>query len=89
MKPIEIVEKIHQRKPEVLKGIPHGKVAAVLRSAFQEIAIAVRETNEGELVIPGFGIFRIKQVEHEKDGAKTFVKRVTFRLAPKQERAAE
>ena len=89
MKPIEIVELIKQQNPDALGNIPDKKAAAVIRTAFQELARTVRETEEGEVKVPGFGVFRIRQVEREKDGEQVVVKRVVFRPASERKPAPE
>ena len=89
MKPIEIVELIKQQNPDALGNIPDKKAAAVIRKAFQELARTVRETEEGEVRLPGFGVFRIRQVEREKDGEKEMVKRVVFRPASEKKPTPE
>lgn len=89
MKPIEIVELIKQQDPDALGKMQDKKAAAVIRKAFQELARTVRETEEGEIKLPGFGVFRIRQVEREKDGEKEAVKRVVFQPAPEKKPALE
>lgn len=87
MKPIEIIEKIQQRKPEALKNVPPKKAAAVARATLGEVAIAVRQLHEGVLRVPGFGVFTVKEVERNVDGVKKIVKRILFRpIAEREER---
>jgi len=78
MKPIEIIECVEQEDPTLLGKLPKIRAAQIVRAALSEIGKQIDAMDEGVLKVPGFGIFRVRHVEREKDGQKVTVKRVIF-----------
>ena len=66
-----------------LDKLHEGRGVMLLREVFQQIAWQIKGMTEGVVVVPFFGRFIVKQVEREKDGQKSLVKRVIFRIADK------
>jgi nucleoid DNA-binding protein len=81
MKPIEIVERVRQDKPAVLGNMPDKKVAGIVRQALIQLGKQINALEEGVVTIPGFGSFRVRQVEKEKEGQKLTVRKIIFRPA--------
>ena len=81
MKPIEIVELIKKEDPEFLGKMPEKKAAKIIREALSQLAKQVDSVEEGVVKVPGFGNFRIRNVELEKDGQKVKTRRVMFNKA--------
>lgn len=79
MKPIEIIQRIRLTQPDVLGKMPDARAAAVARAVLLEMAQIVKETKEGDLKFPGFGVFVVKQVPTVKDGLAVTVRRVVYR----------
>lgn len=79
MKPIEIIQRIRLNQPEVLGKMPDARAAAVARAVLLEMAQIVKETKEGDLKFPGFGVLVVKQVPTVKDGLAVTVRRVVYR----------
>jgi hypothetical protein len=78
MKIVEIIEKVSQNDPKALAGIPGGKAVSLVRAVFGQITHAIDTTDDGIVQIAGLGRFRVRMVEREIEGKKTFVKRVFF-----------
>jgi nucleoid DNA-binding protein len=81
MKLIEIVEMIQKEKPDFLGKIPEKHAAAIIRESLRQIAAQVEAMDEGQIKVPGFGEFNVRQVEREKEGQKETIKRIVFRPA--------
>ncbi|MDO9106918.1 MAG: HU family DNA-binding protein [Methylovulum sp.] len=79
MKAIEIVEIIKQSNANLLGKLTDKEAAKILSLAFAELGKQLGSTTEGPIKIPGLGVFKIKQVEREKEGQKVTVKRIGFR----------
>ncbi|MBU0689903.1 MAG: hypothetical protein KJ850_03020 [Gammaproteobacteria bacterium] len=81
MKPDEIVEQIKKNKPALFEKVPEKQAVVLIRLALAQIGKQIEATNEGVVKVPGFGNFRVRVVETEKDGEKVAVKRVLFNTA--------
>lgn len=90
MKPIEIVEMIKLENPELLGKMPEKRAALIIKEVLAQIGKQVSAMDEGVLKVPGFGNFRVKQVERKKDGESetVMVKRVIFNAAKPKVAAA-
>ena len=84
MKAIEVVKHLKEQRPEMLGNISEKKAAALIRNAFVQIGKHIDATEEGVIKVQGFGKFRVRQVEKEKDDKKVTIKRVIFQpIAPR------
>jgi len=84
MKPSELVGLIKKQEPKLLGQMPDRKVVRIIRAAFAQIGREIDALKEGVVKVPGFGNFRAREAEREKDGQKSIVKRVHFqRTQPK------
>ncbi|MDD5275251.1 MAG: hypothetical protein PHR16_04130 [Methylovulum sp.] len=81
MKPIEIVELIKQETPKVLGKTPDERTAKIIFAALRQISKQLDQTTEGNVKIPGLGVFNIRQVEREKEGQSVSTKKISFRAA--------
>jgi len=81
MKPIELVELIKEKRPNLLGKMPEKKAAAVIQAALGELGRHIAAAEEGAVRVPGMGTFRIRMVEMEKDGEDVTVKRIVFLAA--------
>lgn len=77
----ELVEQVAGNNPAVLSGIPRNKAVALLRTALAQIGKTIKETEDGVVLVPGFGKFQVRQVEREVGGKKVVRKQVVFRQA--------
>lgn len=78
MKLTEIVEMIKKDDPEFLGKMPEQKAVKIIREALKQLAKHIDSVEEGVVNVPGFGNFRIKNVDTEKNGAKVKARRVMF-----------
>lgn len=81
MKIDEVVQEVKSVSSKQLASLPDVKLKSFLRKAFGQILQELETTNEGLVKVSGLGSFRIKQVEVEKDNAKTLQKRIVFHPA--------
>ena len=82
----QIVEKIRAESPALLNKIDDKVAARVVRATLTEIGKQLAQVDDGALSLPGFGRFKVKQVEKEKEGEKKVAKRISFKVAkPKDE----
>ncbi len=79
MRPIEIVDLIKKDNPAVFEKVPDKKAARIIRLALVELGKQIELVDEGSFRVPGFGIFRVRQLEKEKNGQKDIIKRIFFR----------
>ena len=79
MKIRETVSQVMAENEKAFQDIPESRASKLVQLTLQQIAKQVQETDEGRVGIQGLGVFIIKNVEREKDGVKSTVKRVTFR----------
>jgi len=80
MKLKEITELAMAANVTEFDGVNAGRASKMVASVLKIIAKQVGEMDEGRIAVPGLGVFVIKQIEREKDGNKTKVKRVLFRI---------
>lgn len=64
-----------------LSSIPDARATALVREVLRQIGKQLEDTADGKVGVVGFGSFRVKPVEREKDGQKVVGKRVTFRAS--------
>ena len=76
-----LVERIKAINPKVLGKMPDKRAAVIVRHAMRALATEINETEEGRLRVLGLGSVAIRQVELEKDGQTTTVKRVVLNPA--------
>ena len=79
MKIRETVSQVMAENEKSFQDIPESRAAKLVQLTLQQIAKQVQDTDEGRVSIQGLGVFVIKNVEREKDGVKSTVKRVSFR----------
>jgi len=80
MKIRETVSELIADNEKAFKDIPEARVAKLVQRVLEAIGKQIEDTAEGRVTVPGLGMFIIKNVEREKDGAKATVKRITFRV---------
>ena len=86
MKPIEMAGLIKKENPTLFAEQPDRKVMQIMRVVFAQVGKQVDALKTGEAVrVPGFGSFRMRQTEREKDGQKVTVTRVAFKRAKAKE----
>lgn len=81
MTPIEIVALIKNENPKLMSNIQGKQAALFVREAWQLISKQIEAVDEGLVKVPGLGSFRVRQVEQDKDGTKTKVKKIIFKAA--------
>lgn len=73
----ELVAKVSAAHP----AAPQPLVTQVLRTALKTLRAEVEAVPEGTFAVAGFGTFRVRQVETDKDGRKETVRRTLFSAA--------
>jgi nucleoid DNA-binding protein len=81
MTPIEIVALIKNENPKLMSNIQGKQAAQFVREAWQLISKQIEAVDEGLVKVPGLGSFRVRQVEQDKDGTKTKVKKILFKAS--------
>jgi len=84
MKANEIVESIKQSNPQLFGKMPDQKAITLVQAVLAELGKQIDAVDNGVVKVQGFGNFRIKQVEREKDGEKVTLKKVAFRKAKRK-----
>lgn len=80
MKINEAVSLAMMEHERAFKGVTEIQATRIVKLTLDEIAKEVDRTDDGKVLVPGFGTFLIKQVEREKDGEKAVRKLVMVRL---------
>ena len=83
------IQELTGKVVEAHPALPSALAAQVLRAAFKTIRAEVERTEEGTVPVTGLGTFRVKNVEIEKDGQKTKVRRTFFTIPPERPAAAK
>jgi nucleoid DNA-binding protein len=79
---------IKKQNAELFAELSDRKVMKVMRVVFAQVGRQLDALKEGESVrVPGFGSFRMRRTEREKDGQKVTVARVAFKRAPARDEA--
>jgi len=78
----ELVDQVKATAGKQLEAVPDPKARALVRAALAEIGKQIEAGGEEPVRIPGLGVFRSSEVEREKDGQKSVVKKITFRPTP-------
>lgn len=81
MKPMEIVALVRKHQPDALGEVSENKSAKIIHAALVQLGKHINAMNEGVLRVPGFGQFRVRRIEREKDGKKITVRRTVFQVA--------
>lgn len=81
MKPKELAQKIQRDNAESLGKMSEGRIAFIIRKAFEEIKREIEDADKEKVNIPGLGSFRIRMHEKEKGGHKETIKRIFFKPA--------
>lgn len=75
--------------PLLLGKIPETRAARLAREILALIRAEIAVTDEGEVRVPGLGVFKIRQVEVTRNGEPKTRKRVVLALAkPRPKRGA-
>ena len=85
MKPIELLELIKEKRPNLLGKMPEKKAVALIQTALAELGRHIAEAEEGVVKVPPMGTFRVRMVEREKDGENVTVKHIVFLAAKPKE----
>ncbi|MBG9388182.1 HU family DNA-binding protein [Caenimonas aquaedulcis] len=78
----ELVDQVKAAGGKQFEAVPDPKARALVRAVLAEIGKQIQAGGSEPVRIPGFGAFRTTEVEREKDGAKTLVKKIHFRPLP-------
>jgi hypothetical protein len=70
----ELAAKISEAHPKA----PQPLLTQVLRTTLKTLRHEIESVNEGALNVVGLGVFRVRNVESEKDGVKSTVRRTMF-----------
>lgn len=81
MKTTEIVALVKQANPKLLGKTADAKAAKIIASAFAEVSKQLNDAPDGKVIVPSLGIFKVKQVERQKDGQTVKGKKVSFRAS--------
>lgn len=81
IRPMDIINRIKEEKPELLGKLTDRKANQLLHFAYTQIIEKVATLDEGVVKISGFGNFRVQQLKREKNGKTTTLRRVTIKLA--------
>lgn len=87
MKAIEIVESIKQSNPDLLGKLPDQRAVTLVQAVLAELGKQLDAVDNGVVKVQGFGNFRIKHVEREKDGQTVNLKRIAFRKVKRKAKA--
>jgi hypothetical protein len=77
----ELLQSAMKDRPKLFAKVPEQKVAGIVRAALIQLGQKLDSMTDGVVKVPGFGIFRIQQVEREKEGKKVTVRKVAFKAA--------
>lgn len=83
MKLNEIAAHILKEHPELKAEVSEKHLVALIREVFAQMVTQLDQQGEEEKIlrIQGFGSFRTRVIEKEKDGQKVSEKRIIFRPA--------
>lgn len=89
MKIIEALAQAMSANERAFKNVSELQAARIVKLTLAEIAKKIDETDEGNVTVPGFATFSIKQVDRDKDGSKSSHKRVLVRLQARRSGSTE
>lgn len=72
----ELAAKISEAHPKA----PQPLVTQLLRTTLKTLRSEIEGVDEGALNVVGLGVFRVRNVESEKDGVKSIVRRTMFSI---------
>ena len=81
LKPADMIRLVRKESPKLLAQVPDKRAAALVRAALNQLGKRIKAVEDGVVKVPGFGNFRMRQIEREKDGKKVTVTRTIFRAA--------
>lgn len=71
----------HER---AFKDVSEAQAVKIVKVTLAQIVDEIDNIDDGKVTVPGFGTFVIKQVEREKNGEKTTLKRIAVRMKPRR-----
>lgn len=82
----ETIETLKSTGSQALQRIHPGHATLLVQQLFKKIRSDIEAIDEGMVVVPGLGKFRVRKVERSKDGEMRQIKKVFF--VPGRDRAA-
>lgn len=79
MKITEIVAKLRDEEPKLVKGFPEKRVIKILRSVLEHIADEIDKTDEGKVVVPGLGSFTVRKATRQTNEGEVEAKRIVLK----------
>ena len=71
----ELAERIHENKKEELGKLSKAKISKIIKAVLSEVGGEVDRMEEGQIRIPGFGTFVVKEIKKDDEN----VKRILFK----------
>jgi hypothetical protein len=78
---LDVIDLVGKARPALLDTVPRKRAVTLIQAAFDQLGKYIDVMPEGVVRVQGFGNFRVRLVEQEKDGARVTVKRTIFRAA--------
>jgi hypothetical protein len=80
MKVLELVQAAQSSRSKAFGTINDERSVAIVRAVIAELNKAIKNTEEGEIALPGLGVFVAKKVKSKKDGVEETKRKVMFRI---------
>lgn len=86
---LELVQAAQAAKPQAFGTINEKRTVAIVRATLRELSKTIKNTEEGEVALPGLGTFVAKKVKVKKEGEITSRRRVIFRALKAKKKAVK
>lgn len=81
LKPTDVLELVRKAHPQLVNRLDEKAALTMVRATLRQLAQVVSDCPEGVVKVATLGNFRVRQVQIEKNGEKTSVRRVLFNAA--------
>ena len=75
---LELVEAAQVAKPKAFGKVNEKRAVAIIQAALGVLNKTIKDTEEGQVVLPALGTFVVKKVKAKKEGVEMTRRRVIF-----------
>jgi len=85
----DLVQTAKQDNAAAFGTVDNKRGLAIVRAILDELSSQLDATEEGTMVLPGFGRFTVKQITVQKNGLQSSQRKIIFRASPNKKSAEQ
>lgn len=80
MKILELVQAAQKSRSKAFGSINEKRSVSIVQAVLAELNKTIKHTEEGQVILPGLGVFVAKKVKIKKEGVEGSKRKVVFRI---------